>query len=123
MTKRVKTSTVLEYARKRIHARSDEYICHAVEGYDFDFMPEVKRTLRLIHSRMQMGRFEKWVDKNRYLALHGEDPYYQCETSLEWWLVWKGHVKLGNWPTKWQMREYRLAWLDELIKECKAKGD
>lgn len=123
MTKRVKTSTVLEYARARIHGKSDDYICLAVEGYDFDFMPEVKRTLRLIHSRMQMGRFEKWVGKNVYTASHWEDPYYNCETSLEWWLVWKGYVKLGNMPTKEQMRQYRLAWLDELIKECKAKGD
>lgn len=123
MTKRVKTSTVLEYARERIHGRSDEYICHAVEGYDFNFMPEVKRTLRLIHSRMQMGRFEKWVDKHRYIASHWEDPYYNCETSLDWWLVWKGYVTVDKKPNKEQMRPYRLAWLDALIQECEAKGD
>lgn len=124
MTKRVKTSSVLEYARVLIHGKSEEYICLAVESYDWGDMPDVNRTLRLIHSRMQMGRFEKWVDKHRNIAYYDcYDPYYHCETSLEWWLVWKGHIKLGNSPTKEQMRQYRLAWLDELIKECKAKGD
>lgn len=123
MTKRVKTSTVLRYASERIRGKSEDYICLAVETYDWGEMPEVKRTLRLIHSRMQMGHFEKWVDKHRYIASHYEDPYYKCETSLAWWLVWKGHVKVDQVPTKEQMREYRLAWLDELIKECETKGD
>lgn len=123
MNKRVKTSTVLKYAYDRIKGRWEDYICIAVEGYDWGDMPEVKRALRLIRTRMQMGSFEMWVDKHRRIASHWADPYYKCETSLDWWLVWKGHVKASAMPTKDQMREYRLAWLDALINEFEAKGD
>lgn len=126
MNTRVKTSTVLKDAYEQIRSKSENYICIAVESYDFEELPEVKRALRLIHSRMQMGRFEKWVDKHRTIARHNwEDPYYRCETSLEWWLVWKGYVKLKDIPDgdSKVMREYRLAWLNALIQECEAKGD
>ena len=122
MTKRVKTSAVLKYAYDRIKGRWEDYICIAVETYDWGDMPEVKRALRLIRTRMQMGSFEKWVDKQRAGCWY-DDPYVCCETSLEWWLVWKGHVKVSAMPTKEQMRTYRLAWLDALIQECEAKGD
>jgi hypothetical protein len=37
--------------------------------------------------------------------------------------VWKGYVSASKLPTKAQMREYRLAWLDALIQELEAKGD
>lgn len=125
MAKRVKTSAVLKSARTRIASGVTQYICIAVEEYGgWEETPAVERTLRLIHSRMQMGRFEKWTDKHRKIAKYNwDDPYYECETSLEWWLVWKGHVKASAMPTREQMRQYRLAWMDELIREFKAKGD
>lgn len=123
MSNRTKTSTILKYAYDRIKGDWQKYICIAIEacGY-FEDLPAIKRTLRVIHSRMQYGRFERWVDKQRAGCWY-DDPYVCCETSLEWWLVWKGYVKVDAMPTKEQMREYRLAWLDALINEFEAKGD
>ena len=122
MRAKVKTSTVLRCARGHIEAKSKNYICLAIEACDWDD-PATNRALRLVRRRMQMPRFAKWVAKHTRIASHFEDPYYRCETSLEWWLVWKGYVSAAQLPTKAQMREYRLAWLDELIQELEARGD
>ena len=117
-----KTSDVLKYVYDRIHNGWDDYICLAIESYALRDLPAMKRAKRLIHSRMQMGRFRRWVHRNTDYT-DPYDPYNKCETSLDWWLVWQGYVKVDAMPTQAQMRAYRVAWLDELIKECAAKGD
>ena len=116
-----KTIDVLVFARDLIVKRKENYICLAITRfYPWD-APVIERALRLIHTRMQYGRFTKWVDKQR-ICEH-DDPYTYCDTSLEWWLVWKGYVKVDAMPTSNQMNEYRVAWLTALIEELKAKGD
>lgn len=119
--KKVKTSNVLRAVRQRIKLGSDDYICLALGNHGLTGVPEVLRALRLIHTRMQMKQFQKWVDKQRICSYF--DPYSDCETSLDWWLVWKGYVTVDNMPTIMQMREYRVAWLTALIKELEAKGE
>lgn len=130
--KKVKTSEVLRGARHRIKGGWDDYICLAVEDYNGlralglqhytnKTAPEVLRAKRLIHTRMQMTRFKKWVAKERVCDFF--DPYSNCEPSLEWWLVWKSYVTVDDMPNSKQMREYRLAWLTALIEELEAKGE
>ena len=130
--KKVKTSAVLRGVRQRIKLGWDDYICLAIEHYDWPRVPglqhyanktapEVLRAKRLIHTRMQMKQFQKWVDKQRICDYC--DPYSYCEPALDWWLVWKGYVTVDNMPNSKQMREYRLAWLTALIEELEAKGE
>ena len=121
MTTPAKTSAALRYARDRISNGWDDYICIALDQYDWFDQPAMRRAQRLINSRMQMGRFRRWVHRNTDYT-DPYDPYNKCETSLDWWLVWKGYVKVGAMPTQAQMREYRVAWLDSLIAELAAKG-
>lgn len=107
----MRTSKAFSLARAKIRSGMEDYICLALDN---------SKARQIVQKRMQMPRFKQWVAKNYHYDASNDTL---IETSLDWWLVWKKHVKPSAMPTRKQMRTYRVQWLTALIKEFEQRGD
>lgn len=121
----MKLSTVFEKVRESLQIGEQKYICTALEHQRWwQHIPnkDYTRALKAIHDRMEMKKFRLWISDVYYML----DDCVLAEPSLEWWLVWKGHITADDTQDldlQDVFQAYRLAWVDVLIAEFKAKGD
>jgi len=101
----IKTSQILALAYDRIDLKQDYFLCLALTRVVKGFSSNTARQ-KAYQLRTRIAR-----------ALGGDDG-----KIVEDWLLEHGHAK-GRQMTIANMRNYRLAWIKELIQEYQSKGD
>lgn len=101
---RKRIATAFDHARSAIAGGREFYICHVLERYKFNDLDAAKAAIRIIHTRMGRPPSGSGVARDNF--------------ALEDWLRRRGHAV--PWSGSPEMREYRLRWLDALIKEFSA---
>jgi hypothetical protein len=103
--KEFKTSEILTLAQEAIENEVDSYLCNALYSISWDTAnttTEKKASALLRRIRRAMGAV--------------------CNSGVEYWLIQKGYATPEQ-TTDQAMKEYRLAWIKELIQEYQSKGD
>ena len=105
----MKSSQILRKAKRRIESGSgiSTFLCYAIMGVVIDAAPEIRRKAEALRVR---------VMASIYPHASAAEWLHRCIKPKQRYDVW---VDINESA----LREWRVRWLDALIKEYEAKGD